>query len=219
MNHALRPARRRLLLAVCSAAAAALLPACEQRTELHSVPAGATVLALGDSLTQGFGASSPAHAWPAVLARLSGWRMVNGGVSGDTSGMALARAPALLREHRPQLVIVSIGCNDFLRQQSETETRENIRAIVQQSQRAGAQVLLVAVPQPCFAAANGRVGDHPLYAELARELRVPLLANAWSDILSDEKLRSDRIHANDTGYEQFACTLLQAAQNLGFAPH
>ena len=217
MNHAPRPARRRLLLATV---AAALLPACEQKSGAHGVvPAGATVLALGDSLTQGVGASSPAHAWPAVFAQHSGWRMINGGVSGDTSAMALARLPALLRAHRPQLVIVSIGCNDFLRQQSETETRDNIRAIVQQSQRAGAQVLLVAVPQPCFAAANGRVGDHPLYAELARELRVPLLANAWSDILSDEKLRSDRIHANDTGYEQFARTLLQAAQNLGFAPH
>lgn len=219
MNHALRPARRRLLLAVCSAAAAALLPACEQRTELHSVPAGATVLALGDSLTQGFGASSPAHAWPAVFARLSGWRMVNGGISGDTSGMALARLPALLRAHRPQLVIVSIGVNDFLRQQSNAATRENIRAIVQQSQSAGAQVLLVAAPYLSSAAAIGRMSDHPMFAELAGELRVPLLENAWSDILSDEKLRSDRIHANDAGYEQFARELFKATQNLGLAPH
>ena len=217
MNHAPRPARRRLLLATV---AAALLPACEQKSGAHGVvPAGATVLALGDSLTQGVGASSPAHAWPAVFARLSGWRMVNGGISGDTSGMALARLPALLREHRPQLVIVSIGVNDFLRQQSNAATRENIRAIVQQSQSAGAQVLLVAAPYLSSAAAIGRMSDHPMFAELAGELRVPLLENAWSDILSDEKLRADRIHANDTGYEQFARTLLQAAQNMGFAPH
>ena len=216
MDNAPRPTRRRLLLA---AAAAALLPACGRKAKGHGVPAGATVLALGDSLTQGVGASSPAHAWPAVFARLSGWHMVNGGVSGDTSDMALARLPDLLREHRPQLVIVSIGGNDFLRQHSGAATRDNVRAIVQQSQSAGAQVLLVAEPQPSIAAALGRVSDHPMFAELAKELRVPLLENAWSDILSDEKLRSDRIHANDVGYEQFARELFKATQNLGLAPH
>lgn len=215
MNRAPHPTRRRLLLA---AAAAALLPACGRKTKGHNVPAGATVLALGDSLTQGVGTSSPAHAWPAVFERLSGWRMVNGGVSGDTSDMALARLPALLGEHRPQLVIVSIGGNDFLHQQSGAATRDNIRAIVQQSQSAGAQVLLVAEPQPSIAAALGRVSDHPMFAELAKELRVPLLENAWSDILSDEKLRSDRIHANDAGYEQFARALLDATRTLGLAP-
>ena len=117
MNHAPYSSHRRLLLAaIASAAAATLLPACGRKIKGHSVPAGATVLALGDSLTQGVGTSSPAHAWPAVFERLSGWRMVNGGVSGDTSDMALARLPALLREHHPQLVIVSIGGNDFLHQ-------------------------------------------------------------------------------------------------------
>ena len=215
MNNAHLPTRRRLLLA---AIAATMLPACGRKTKGQAVPAGATVLALGDSLTQGVGASSPAHAWPAVFERLSGWRVVNGGVSGDTSDMALARLPALLREHRPQLVIVSIGGNDFLHQQSGAATRDNIRAIVQQSQSAGAQVLLVAEPQPSVAAALGRVSDHPMFAELAKELRVPLLENAWSDILSDEKLRSDRIHANDAGYEQFARELLGATQKLGLAP-
>ncbi|MBQ9578976.1 MAG: arylesterase [Ottowia sp.] len=219
MNNALSPSRRLLLAAIASTAAAALLPACGRKAKGQAVPAGATVLALGDSLTQGVGTSSPAHAWPAVFERLSGWRMVNGGVSGDTSDMALARLPALLREHRPQLVIVSIGGNDFLHQQSGAATRDNIRAIVQQSQSAGAQVLLVAEPQPSIAAALGRVSDHPMFAELAGELRVPLLENAWSDILSDEKLRSDRIHANDTGYEQFARVLLDATRTLGFAPH
>lgn len=212
------PTRRRLLLAAAAIATIAVLPACGRKTRGQAVPAGSVVLALGDSLTQGVGTSSPAHAWPAVFERLSGWRMVNGGVSGDTSDMALARLPDLLREHRPQLVIVSIGGNDFLHQQSGAATRDNIRAIVQQSQSAGAQVLLVAEPQPSIAAALGSVSDHPMFAELAGELRVPLVENAWSDILSDEKLRSDRIHANDAGYEQFARELLKATQNLGLAP-
>ena len=84
------------------------------------VPAGSTVLALGDSLTYGTGAS-PETAYPTVLAELSGWNVVNAGVSGNTSAQALERLPGLLAEHQPKLVIVSIGGNDFLRQLPEAD--------------------------------------------------------------------------------------------------
>ncbi len=206
------------MLAAAGTLAAALLSGCSRAIKGQAVPAGSVVLALGDSLTQGVGATSPEHAWPAVLERISGWRMVSGGVSGDTSSMALARLPALLAAHNPQLVIVSIGGNDFLHQQSGNATRENIRTIIRRCQAAGAQVLLVAEPQPSIAAALGHLSDHPMFEEIAQEMRVPLLAGAWSDILSEEKLRSDRIHANDAGYEQFAHALLQEAQRAGLAP-
>ena len=58
-----------------------------------------TVLALGDSLTSGVGADA-ATAYPAVLQELTGWQVVNGGVSGDTSAQALTRLPTLLEQHR-----------------------------------------------------------------------------------------------------------------------
>ncbi|HEY0883859.1 MAG TPA: GDSL-type esterase/lipase family protein, partial [Ramlibacter sp.] len=86
--------RRRLFLAACAVA----LAACGRRRKMDGIPAGAVVLALGDSLTWGTGAT-PETSYPAVLAGLTGWQVVNAGVPGDTSAAALARLPGLLQEH------------------------------------------------------------------------------------------------------------------------
>lgn len=179
------------------------------------VLAGATVLALGDSLTHGTGAEA-ATAYPVVLERLSGWKIVNAGVPGDTASQALERLPPLLDEHRPALVLVSIGGNDFLRRAGLESVRANVRRICEAATAAGAQVMLIAVPEPSLgAAAIGSLSDHPLYAELAGQLRLPLHAKGWSGVLSDAQLRSDRIHANAAGYERFARGLLESLRQSG----
>ena len=191
------------------------LQACqEKKTAVQTVPAGSTVLALGDSLTFGTGAS-PESAYPAMLAELTGWQVVNAGVAGDTSAQALQRQPALLAQHQPRLVIVSIGGNDFLRKLPEEETRANITAICRQALDSGAQVLLVAVPKVSLSAAMGQMTDHPLYAEIARELGVPLQREGWGEVLGNETLRSDAVHANAKGYAQFARSLQGTAVAAG----
>lgn len=208
------PMRRRLLLA---AAAALALAACGRRSKLATIPAGAVVLALGDSITWGTGATRETS-YPAVLAGLTGWNVVNAGVPGDTSAGALARLPALLQEHSPQLVIVGIGGNDFLRRLPPGETRDNIRKICRQAVDSGAQVLLVGVPEASALAAVARsLGDHPMYEELAAELKLPLHEGGWAGVLSDPALRSDPIHANAQGYEAFARGLATRLRELGLA--
>jgi acyl-CoA thioesterase-1 len=208
-------ARRALLVA----AAALALASCKRREpRLPPIAAGATVLALGDSITYGTGAS-PETSYPTVLATLSGWNVVNGGVPGDTSAQALARLPALLDEHKPALVLVSIGGNDLLRRLPDADVRANLERIVAAVRAAGAQPVLVGVPQPTLlAAASGSLDDHPLYADLAEQQRVPLLAGAWSKVLGDERLKSDRIHANAAGYRAFAHALHARLRELGIAP-
>ncbi|MBI2747091.1 MAG: arylesterase [Burkholderiales bacterium] len=198
-------------------AVATLLPACGKRApKAQPLPAGSTVLALGDSLTSGVGASADT-AYPAVLQALTGWQVVNGGVSGDTTAQALARLPALLQEHQPALVIVSIGGNDFLRQMSAAGAKETIREISRTASAGGAQVLLVAVPQvSLLAAGTGSLKDHPLYAELAEELKLPLHAAGWAAVLSNPSLRADSVHANAQGYRQFAEGLVQALRKVGW---
>lgn len=192
-----------------------LLHGCNRKKAAAQVlPEGATVLALGDSLTSGVGASADT-AYPAVLARLTGWNVVNGGVSGDTSAQALARLPALLGQHKPKLVIVSIGGNDFLRKQAESVTRANVRDICQQALASSAQVLLVAVPRATLAAALGQMTDHALYADIARELNIPLQREGWAEVLAQPDLRSDQIHPNARGYEQFARSLMGTAVAVG----
>jgi acyl-CoA thioesterase I len=196
------PGRRRLLAALLSLPLAA---ACGRKpVRGRPVPPGATVLAVGDSLTYGTGASAETS-YPAVLAQLTGWRVVNAGVPGDTSAQALARLPPLLAEHAPALVLLGIGGNDFLRRLPEAETRANLRRACETVLASGAQLLLIAVPRPTVAAAFiGSLTDHPLYGELAEELRLPLVRQGWAEVLADETLRADAIHANAAGYRRFA---------------
>ena len=181
------------------------------------VPPGSTVLALGDSPTFGTGASAETS-YPTVLAGLTGWNVVNAGVSGDTSAQALARLPALLAEHQPKLVIVSIGGNDFLRKLPESDTRAHVHAICKQSLAAGAQVLLVAVPRATVAAALGQMTDHALYAEVSKDLKIPLQREAWGEVLAQPDLRADAVHANARGYAQFARSVQGTAAAVGLLP-
>ena len=181
------------------------------------VQPGSTVLALGDSLTFGTGASADT-AYPAVLAGLTGWHVVNAGVPGDTSAQALARLPALLAEHRPKLVIVSIGGNDFLRKLPESDTRANVHAACKLALESGAQVLLVAVPRATVAAALGQMTDHALYAEVAKDLNIPLQREGWGEVLAQAELRSDQVHANAKGYAQFARSVQGTAAAAGLLP-
>ena len=181
-----------------------------------ALPAQTTVLILGDSLTQGVGASSAASNYPALLRQQTGWNIVNGGVSGNTSAQALARLPALLQQHQPKLVIISIGGNDFLQRVSNSDTRANIAQSIRLSQQSGAQVLLVAVPELTLAAAVGHPNDHAMYTALAKEQQVYLLEDAWSDVLADETLRSDAVHANDAGYQVFTKLLAQRLEQIGW---
>ncbi|WP_233250777.1 GDSL-type esterase/lipase family protein, partial [Acidovorax sp. HMWF018] len=143
------------------------------------------------------------------------WKVVNGGVSGDTSAQALARLPGLLQQHQPALVIVGIGGNDFLRRQSAATARTNILRICTEARASGAQVLLVAVPELSLMAAAGRLSDHPLYEEIAEELKIPLHAKGWSSVLAQERLRSDQIHANAAGYAEFAQGLVGTLRQTG----
>lgn len=207
------PSRRHLLQAL----PALLLFGCSRSSGPRGQPLapGASLLCLGDSLTAGVGAR-PAQAYPQRLAGLTGRTVHNGGVSGDTAADALERLPALLDEHAPALVLVSIGGNDFLRGVPLERTRAALRRIVETA-RAGAQVALLAQPEPAaLAAALGALQDHPVYAEVAAEAALPLFAGGWSAVLSRAELRSDRIHANAEGYALFAERLAGWLGEAGF---
>ena len=193
-----------------------LLAACGGKSgkKQTKIAAGNTVLALGDSLTYGYGAS-PAESYPAQLQKLTGWEIINGGISGDTSAQALSRLPALL-QRKPKLVLISIGGNDFLRKLPEAETRNNIAEIIESVQKENIPTVLVGVPHLSVGALFGHLSDHPLYQELAEQYKIPLFEGAWSEILSDEKLKSDQIHANAAGYKVFAEKLEKFLQEEGF---
>jgi acyl-CoA thioesterase I len=76
------------------------------------------------------------------------------------------------------------------------------------------------VPQPTIGAAIGAgLSDHPLYAKLADEFKLPLHANGWATVLGNEKLRADQIHANAAGYRAFAEGLAATLRSTGLLQH
>lgn len=198
-------------------AGAALVSCGRKSPRARPVPKGAVVLALGDSLTFGTGAT-PDTAYPAELARLSGWDVVNAGVPGDTAAQARERLPVLLDTAGAQLVIVSIGGNDFLRRLPEADTRAHIEAICDAALARGLQVMLLAVPRPSLSAAIGSLTDHPMYADIAATRPVVLQREGWSEVLADADLRSDAIHANARGYAQQARNIVATARAAGLLP-
>jgi lysophospholipase L1-like esterase len=182
-----------------------------------ALPPSASVLALGDSLTAGYGVP-PQQAWPALLASRTGWVVVNGGVSGDTSAGALARLPSLLEEHRPVLVLVTLGGNDMLRKLPEGDTVANLGKMLDLAKARGAKAVLVATPKPSVAGAVFRSLSPPdFYRKIAKDHSVPLIEDAIGEVLSDPLMKSDPLHPNAAGHVLLEKKLFDALKSIGFA--
>jgi acyl-CoA thioesterase I len=180
-----------------------LLVGCEAKPAIRPLAPGATILAFGDSLTHGNGASAE-QSYPAVLGKLLGVRVVNAGVPGEVSAAGRERLPGVLEQVRPQLVILIHGGNDFLRRLDVKQTKQNLRAMIEACRQQGADVVLAGVPQLGLF-----LSPAPFYAELAKEYRLPYLDDTLSAILKDSSLKSDEIHPNAAGYRQLAGALAE----------
>jgi acyl-CoA hydrolase len=198
--------------------ALALLAACNRAPQFAPLPAGTVVLCFGDSVTYGTGAP-PGEDYPTRLAELTGWQVHNAGIPGDTADRAKARIRAALDEVQPRLVLVEIGGNDFLRRRPEAQVREDIRQILAAVRDSGVQPVLVAVPRFSFiGAAAGALPDAEIYADLAKEEKVPLVADIFANVLSDDRLKSDQIHPNAAGYSVLAEGIVRELVRHGLAP-
>ena len=188
---------------------------CRHNPQQPTLPPQSKVVALGDSLTYGYGAS-PETAYPAVLAELTQWQIINAGVNGNTSADVLARTDEVIRQN-PDLVLIGVGGNDVLQRVQPTTTVANITATIDKLQSANIPVILIAQPHFSASALFGRASDNPIYDDIAESKDIPLYADGWSQVLSDEVLKSDQIHANSAGYRQFATQLYDYLQEEGVA--
>lgn len=205
--------RRIILLA----AAIVFAAACGSKAKEDALLPGSMVLALGDSLTEGAGVA-PGETWPNLLASRTGWAVINGGVSGDTTAGALRRLPALLEEHHPVLVLVALGGNDMLRRIPQEETITNLAQILVMIKAHGAKPVLLATPKPSVAGAvfqNLSAAD--FYRQVADEHRVPLIEDAIADVLSDPQMKGDPLHPNTVGHAKLAQKIFDALKAIGYA--
>ena len=195
---------RRQGLAHCTAliaAAAGLLPTALRAAAATSA-AAQKILVVGDSLSAEYGLVR-GTGWVALLEqRLAdegiAATVVNASISGDTTSGGRTRLPALLKQHRPDIVVIELGANDALRGLPIEETRANLAAMTRAAKDAGARVLLVGMQIPpnygraygeAFAAVFGTVARNEGAA------LVPFLLKGVADIpQADRMFQPDRIH-------------------------
>lgn len=158
-----------------------------------------TLLVVGDSISAAFGLETR-QGWVSLLAeRLQReaphWRVVNASVSGDTSAGGLARLPALLESHSPQLVLIELGGNDGLRGQPPAQLRQNLAGMIVRSREAGAQVVLLGMKLPPNYGPRYAGAFEQVYAELAERKGVPLVPFFLEGVGGvDGLMQADGIH-------------------------
>jgi len=183
---------------------------------LAAMPASATaqervLVAFGDSLTAGHGVT-PAEAYPARLGeRLAaegyGYRVVNAGVSGDTTAGGLRRVDWALAL-KPDVVIVALGANDGLRGQPLAAVRENLDRIVARFQSAGARVLVAGMRLPPNYGRPYAEEFHRLFETVARRRGAALMPFLLDGVGGDARLNQlDGIHPTAEGQRLIAARL------------
>lgn len=170
----------------------------------------AVILAFGDSLTYGTGATTD-HDYPSILAQLSRREVINEGVPGEISAEGKQRLPALLDEYQPSLLILIHGGNDILRQLPADQTRDNLKAMIAEAKQRGIQVLLLGVPK------FGLVMLHSaeFYADVAESEAIASDLETLSEILASNELKSDTVHPNDKGYRRLAENIVSQLKQQG----
>lgn len=170
--------------------------------------AAGVIAVLGDSLTAGFGVAKD-EAFPALLqARLQregyDYRVVNAGVSGDTSAGGLRRVDWILKA-KPDLVVVALGGNDGLRGQSPAALRDNLESIITRLRGAGAQVLLAGMRMPPNYGAEYTKEFAAVFPEVARRTGVAFMPFLLDGVAAQPRLlQPDGIHPSAAGHQIIA---------------
>ena len=170
--------------------------------------AGPTILVVGDSLSAEYGLKR-GSGWVNLMAqRLAAEKLpakvVNASISGDTSSGGRSRLGALLSQHKPNVVVIELGGNDALRGLPLDMTENNLRAMTQAAQKAGAKVLLVGMQVPPNYGGDYGAKFSGLFAKVAQSSQaalVPFLLKGVADTDDATRLfQADRIHPNEQAH-------------------
>jgi len=161
------------------------------------------ILALGDSITAGYGLP-PEDALPVKLEarlRADGFdaTVINGGVSGDTTAGGRARLDWALADH-PGYAIVALGANDMLRGLDPGQAYDNLDKILGRLHEAGVKSLLVGMQAATKWGRDYKQAFDAIYPKLAAKWKVPLYPFLLDGVALDEKLnQGDGLHPNAAG--------------------
>ena len=170
--------------------------------------AGEHIIAFGDSLVEGVGATAGRDFVSELSARL-GVRIINAGRRGDTTALALARLEGAVLSRSPRVVIVLLGGNDFLQGVPPEKTFANLATIVGRIRGQGAAVVIVGVKVGLLTDAYGSE-----YERLAREMSAAVVPDILDGIMGRPDRMSDALHPNNQGYEVIADRLEPIVREL-----
>lgn len=182
---------------------------CEQAPQLTPLKTNDVILAFGDSLTYGIGASKE-QSYPARLQTLLSRQVVNAGISGEVSATGLKRLPGLLDQHQPRLLILCHGGNDILRRHDLKQTTKNLQQMIELAKSRGTEVVLVGVPQFGLFLSSA-----PFYEQLAEHNQLPIENDVLGEILKNHTMKADQIHPNGKGYQLLAQRIYALLQTSG----
>ena len=181
------------------------------------------IVAFGNSLTAGLGVPRE-QTYPALLQqRLEAtgydYRVINAGVSGDTTAGGLRRVPWILK-NLPALVILELGANDGLRGLSLEQTKANLEAIIRRLREAHVTIVLAGMKLPPNYGDDYTRGFEALYADLARRYNLALIPFFLDGVAADAALnQSDGIHPTGEGYRKIVDTVFKTIEPLLSMPH
>ncbi|MDR0408372.1 MAG: arylesterase [Campylobacteraceae bacterium] len=180
----------------------------------QDIDSDALILAFGDSITQGYGAKDD-ESYPSQLSKMLNMKVINSGISGEVSSLALARLPSVLAQYKPKIVILCHGGNDILRKQDLKLTKQNLSKMIELIDESNAQIILFGVPT----LKGFGIDTASFYDELANEYNLIYDDETLEKIIKTPSLKSDQIHPNKDGYlllAQSAEKLLR--ENFNFTP-
>ena len=160
-------------------------------TNEHS--SGTDIIAFGDSLVVGAGATSPDKSFISLLSERIGQPIINLGVSGDTTDMGLARLNEL-DQYKPKVVLLLLGGNDHLRKVSIETTFSNLGRIIEDLQRRGAVVLLLGIRGNLFSDSFA-----PEFQMLHAKYHTAYIPDVLQGLFGNSTYMADAVHPNDAG--------------------
>lgn len=205
------------------ARAALLLLAALPLAFAAAASAETVVLALGDSLTEGYGVE-PEAAWPKRLEerlRADGAdvRVINAGISGSTTASAVSRLRWQLRA-KPDLLVLALGGNDGLRGLDLEETEQNLADAIELAKEQGVRVLLAGMKIPPNYGSDYTQRFEALFPALARRYDVALIPFLLEGVAARPEMNlPDGIHPNAAGHRRVAETVEELLRPLLEEPH
>ena len=171
-----------------------------------------TIVFLGDSLTAGYGLEE-SLAYPALIqAAQPKWKVINAGVSGDTSAGGLRRLTWILKA-KPKVVFIALGANDGLRGLPIEQLAQNLTKIITQVRAAGATPVLAGMRLPANYGEEYRTRFAAAYEQLATSTKTPLMPFLLEGVAMKPELnQADSVHPNAAGQQLIATNVVAFLQ-------